>query len=241
MTAAPSPAHEAGPEVLLKTALECYSSAILHIAELAAPHHDQLMRLRERLALEPTVEALEESREALGAELARYREKAALGSLDPDRSLAFLDALTGLANRREFDRQVAARIAAGKQFCLLLFDLDGFKAINDRLGHLTGDEILKQVGGRLVGQIRARDFVCRWGGDEFLVILECGLANAVSRSRQIAQTVSGRYRIGLDENHQRVEVRVSVGVAERLPDESCEQLFARADQQLYREKAARTA
>src|SRR5712692_160401 len=112
--------------------------------------------------------------------------------------LASVDPLTGLANRLEFNRQIAARIDSDKPFCLLLFDLDNFKVVNDRFGHLCGDEILKQAGARLNGQIRTRDFVCRWGGDEFLVIMECGLANAAVRARQIAQWLGGPYRFAIE-------------------------------------------
>ncbi len=109
--------------------------------------------------------------------------------------LATLDPLTGVANRRELDRELAARIEARQEFCVLLFDLNGFKEINDRFGHLYGDEVLKQLAARLSGQVRARDYVCRWGGDEFVAILVCDLAIAEFRSQQIAERLNGPYRI----------------------------------------------
>ena len=80
---------------------------------------------------------------------------------------------------------------ANQEFCVLLFDLDGFKAVNDHFGHLCGDEVLKQVAARLSGQVRARDFVCRWGGDEFVAVLACEQAFAETRSRQIAARLNG--------------------------------------------------
>lgn len=156
-------------------------------------------------------------------------------------SLASLDPLTGVANRREFDRQLAARIAADRDFCMLLFDLDQFKAVNDRFGHLCGDQILKQLGARLSGQVRARDFVCRWGGDEFVAILECGLSNAVARSRQITQLLSGPYRVTVEGRDKRIDIRISCGVAERVAGETPEQLFRRVDDSLYRQKSGQTA
>jgi len=150
--------------------------------------------------------------------------------------LASRDALTGLANRREFNRQLAARIQAQREFCVLLFDLDALKCFNDQFGHLYGDEILKQLGARLSSQIRTRDFVCRWGGDEFAVILNCGLDPGVARSQQIAQWVNRPYSVSVDGREVLVEVHVSVGIAEHAPGETPEHLFQRVDESMYRQK-----
>ena len=151
--------------------------------------------------------------------------------------LASRDALTGVANRREFDRQLAARIEAKREFCVLLFDLDALKHFNDRHGHLYGDEILKQLGARLSSQIRTRDFVCRWGGDEFAVILNCGLHPGVARSQQIAQWVNRPYTVSVDGREIEVAVHVSVGIAEYIAGETPEQLFHRVDESMYSHKS----
>jgi GGDEF domain-containing protein len=98
--------------------------------------------------------------------------------------LATLDPLTGVAIRRDLDRELTARIEARRDFCVLLFDLKGFKEINDQFGQLYGDLVLKQLAARLSSQVRARDYVCRRGGDEFLAILACDLAVAESMYRQ---------------------------------------------------------
>jgi diguanylate cyclase (GGDEF)-like protein len=150
--------------------------------------------------------------------------------------LAYIDPLTGVANRREFDRQLAGRIAADRDFCILLFDLDAFKLVNDRFGHLCGDEVLKQLGARLARQVRSRDFVCRWGGDEFVAILECALPNAVARAQEIAQWLSGPYHVTVEGQQLDVEVGVSVGIAERVAGETPAQLFHRVDASLYSKK-----
>jgi diguanylate cyclase (GGDEF)-like protein len=150
--------------------------------------------------------------------------------------LASRDPLTAVANRREFDRQLASRIQAKHQFCVLLFDLNQFKNINDRLGHLCGDEVLKQVGARLGGQVRAGDVVCRWGGDEFVVLLDCDLDHAQTRSQQIAQWLTGMYRVHVEGTEMRVEISVAVGVGEYAAGETPEQLFQRVDESLYRHK-----
>lgn len=150
--------------------------------------------------------------------------------------LATLDPLTGVANRRDLDRELAARIEARQEFCVLLFDVDGFKEINDRYGHLYGDQVLKQLATRLSGQVRARDYICRWGGDEFLAILACDLAIAESRARQIAERLKGPYHIVVAGGEVRVDVAVTVGLVQYCAGESPEQIFRRVDEAMYRQK-----
>jgi diguanylate cyclase (GGDEF)-like protein len=150
--------------------------------------------------------------------------------------LAARDPLTGVANRRELDRQLAARIQAQREFCVLLFDLNHFKAINDQLGHLCGDEVLKQVGTRLGGHVRSHDLVCRWGGDEFVVLLDCARDHAITRSRQIAQWLNRAYVVSIEGRESVVNIAVSVGVAEYIPGETTEQLLQRVDESLYTQK-----
>jgi diguanylate cyclase (GGDEF)-like protein len=150
--------------------------------------------------------------------------------------LATLDPLTGVANRRDLDRELAARMEAGQEFCVLLFDLNGFKEINDRFGHLYGDEVLKQLAARLGSQVRARDYICRWGGDEFVAILACDFAVAQSRARHIAERLSGPYRVRGEGREIRVDVAVTVGLAQYFAGESSEQLFRRVDESMYARK-----
>jgi len=159
----------------------------------------------------------------------RLREAELLASRDP---------LTGVANRRELDRQLDSRIQAKREFSVLLFDLNQFKTVNDQLGHLCGDEVLKQVGARLGSQVRSRDLVCRWGGDEFVVLLDCDLDHAVTRSRQIVQWLNGVYRVHVEGAEMLVDVAVSVGVAAYLAGETSERLFERVDESLYQHKNA---
>jgi diguanylate cyclase (GGDEF)-like protein len=160
----------------------------------------------------------------------------ALASLQQAELLANLDPLTSVSNRREFDRQLVARLASSTTFCVLLFDLDRFKCVNDRYGHRCGDEILRQLGARLSRQVRTRDFVCRWGGDEFVVILDCALPPATSRAVRIAESLSGPYRVTSYGKELRIDVAVSFGAAERIPGETPEQLFDRVDESLYSQK-----
>jgi diguanylate cyclase (GGDEF)-like protein len=142
--------------------------------------------------------------------------------------LASIDPLTGVGNRRELEHQISARLKADKAFCLLLFDIDDFRTVNDHHGNLCGDELLKQVAARLSNQIRTRDFVCRWGGDEFLVIMECDLDNATRRSRQIAQWLSGPYRVKVEAQEFRIDLQMSAALVERQSDEDTPRLIQRA-------------
>ena len=130
---------------------------------------------------------------------------------------ASFDPLTRLPNRGEFERRTADIIAnaerQGAPFCLMLFDLDGFKQVNDTYGHAAGDEMLKVVGSRLRKAVRDDDVVARWGGDEFVVVMP-GVGEekmAARRAEQLAEQVAGRTRI--DGVTDALRVRVSVGVA----------------------------
>jgi diguanylate cyclase (GGDEF)-like protein len=232
----------------MTAALECYLSSILEIAEtiaeispeIAPAFCKQLMSLRSGLAAGATPEQLEESRLELHQILKRFCDQARV-HLQEAELLAALDPLTGVANRRDLDRELAARIEAGHEFCLLLFDLNGFKEINDRFGHLYGDEVLKQLAARLSSQVRAHDYICRWGGDEFVAILACDLAVAETRARQIAQRLNGAYHIRGPERELQVDITATVGLVQYCNGESPAQLFRRVDEAMYRQKQSSPA
>ena len=118
---------------------------------------------------------------------------------------ATTDELTGLLNRREFERMAEEMLLAADRFengiCVMLIDLNGFKEINDTLGHQTGDLVLKAVAERLRSAVRDTDVVARWGGDEFVLLLPgiedgTGVRAAAERiSRSLAATSSALTRI----------------------------------------------
>ncbi|GIJ52357.1 hypothetical protein Val02_92430 [Virgisporangium aliadipatigenens] len=150
---------------------------------------------------------------------------------------AFHDSLTGIANRAKFyDVAVGALREPGSNVALILIDLDGFKTVNDTLGHAAGDELLKVVAGRLTSAVRAEDLVARLGGDEFAVMIRdveppgdaAVLAHRVEAALTGPATLAGTT----------VNIRGSAGVAISRGAQHLEELLHEADVLLYRAKAA---
>jgi diguanylate cyclase (GGDEF)-like protein len=151
------------------------------------------------------------------------------------RQQADLDALTGLHNRRYFHETLAREVARahryGRRLALVVFDLDDFKAINDRIGHLSGDAVLAEAADRVRDVTRSADIACRVGGDEFAVILpEATRADADQLYQRIQDAVLAR-PIGSAGN-----LRFSAGVAELQSEDDAVAFFQRADDALYRAK-----
>ena len=156
--------------------------------------------------------------------------------------LATTDALTRLLNRRAMLERLSVEVDRARRFhsqlSLLMLDLDHFKAINDRHGHLSGDDILRQVGTLLSGVVRTIDVVARYGGEEFVLLLpETGTEGAVVFAERLRERVS-EHDFALD-NAGNNHLTCSIGVA-TFPSpnvSSTEDLFARADEALYRAKS----
>lgn len=162
---------------------------------------------------------------------------------DAQRQLAQMarhDMLTGLANRRHFEEQLAAAAAragrSGAPLALLYLDLDGFKRVNDNLGHEAGDQLLVAVAQRLKAGVRASDTVSRLGGDEFTVILEDAGSDAdrLQQCERLLDALSRPHRLGGRE----VLATPSIGIAVYRPGESLEALRQRADAAMYEAKRA---
>ena len=154
------------------------------------------------------------------------------------RQQADLDALTGLHNRRYFHETLVREVARAQRYsrglALVIVDIDDFKGVNDRIGHLAGDAALAETAGRVREAVRESDIPCRIGGDELgLILPESRLADAQRLATRIEQAVVARpvARAG--------HMRVSVGFAELQPNDDSTSLFERADQSLYAEKQAR--
>ncbi|MES2859351.1 MAG: sensor domain-containing diguanylate cyclase [Pseudomonadota bacterium] len=158
---------------------------------------------------------------------------------------ALTDAVTGLANRRAFfaeGARIMARAArAGSGVLVAFIDLDGFKAINDRLGHDVGDQLLTEVGRRIVAGRRAGDLVARFGGDEFVMMAEVPADHMERACRAVREGLETSTRGTYQLRDQRVDYAgASVGVAAANgPGADLDQLVKQADEAMYRNKQAR--
>ncbi len=154
------------------------------------------------------------------------------------------DALTGLANRARFEQKLndtaALCQAQGRLACVLFIDLDGFKAVNDTLGHQAGDEVLKAVAGRIKRVMRGEDLVARLGGDEFAVLLADVSEDAVVK--RVAAKIERAVRPPVAVDGGSAAVGASIGWSLLgTAGVSAAQVLADADQAMYRAKRARKA
>lgn len=150
------------------------------------------------------------------------------------------DALTGLANRHALTAVLAREMARAQRtqesLAVIMADIDHFKSINDRFGHGAGDEVLRRVAGCLAETIREADVACRYGGEEFLLVLP--MADSAC-----AQLVAERIRHGLSlldfsDIDSALRVSMSFGVSTLMGEEEASQLLMRADTALYAAKSA---
>jgi diguanylate cyclase (GGDEF)-like protein len=156
--------------------------------------------------------------------------------------LAYTDPLTALPNRRRFEERMESALwqarLDGTAVALLFLDLDGFKAVNDALGHAAGDELLRVVADRLRGRLRRGDLLARLGGDEFLAGL-VGLdpATAPAEAARVADQLQAVLTEPVLLGTEQVRVRASVGVSVH-PDDGAEfgPLLHRADARMYASK-----
>src|SRR4051812_2795078 len=154
---------------------------------------------------------------------------------------AFHDGLTGLANRSVFlDHTEQALRRAGRTGSapiVLCLDLDGFKDVNDSVGHQAGDELLRVIAGRLQGVVRTSDTVARLGGDEFAVLIDDttgGLPEAADLAQRLLEVIGDPVDLG----GLRVSVAASIGIVVAEPQATPLSLFRDADIAMYRAKAA---
>lgn len=157
------------------------------------------------------------------------------------RESSLRDALTGCFNRGHglatLDGELRRARRTGGPLSILMFDVDHFKTVNDRFGHLRGDELLASIGTELERITRSSDVRCRYGGDEFLVILpETPVLSAQQVAEGLRQAIEG-IKVGADD--ERVPVSISIGVAAAATGElDPKTLIHRADEALYRAKSA---
>lgn len=153
-------------------------------------------------------------------------------------ALANTDQLTGLPNRRGFELLAGQALQDARRqrqpLCALMLDIDNFKQLNDQHGHLAGDQALRAFAAHLRNLPRQSDIVCRWGGEEFAILLK-------DSSQEAARQLAERLRVSIEAlrlpiNGQQLQMTVSIGLSQREDQENIEQLLNRADRALYRAK-----
>jgi len=161
--------------------------------------------------------------------------KAGIGAYE---ELVIRDGLTGLYNRKYFDETLAKEIARSVRHnkipSLIMLDIDNFKGYNDSYGHPEGDNVLRKVGSEIKLQVREIDSPCRYGGEEFAIILPETIKDNVI-------LIAERIRRGIEKEvfsplGKRVSVSASFGVTQYIGGESAEGLLERADSRLYQVK-----
>lgn len=168
-------------------------------------------------------------------------EQAASGMrdhLEEQRRIALHDPLTTLPNRAAWNERLELEVARqqryGGQLSLAVLDVDHFKRINDSFGHLAGDRVLKIIANELRKRLRKTDFIARFGGEEFALLLP---ETPIEAGRQLLDTL----RAGVEScpfhfKGARIQVTLSAGIASFAPNDSAGQVFERADRALYRAK-----
>ncbi|MEM9657771.1 MAG: diguanylate cyclase, partial [Planctomycetota bacterium] len=155
-------------------------------------------------------------------------------------SEARTDALTDLHNRRAFDAAMEENLARyrrqGTPYSLMLFDVDHFKQFNDTHGHQAGDEVLRAVGATLKKVVKSSDLACRYGGEEFAVVMP----NTNARNGRVAADRVRRAidAMTIDFEGKQLTVTASVGIAEMLRSDDAQRLIRRADDAVYTSKEA---
>jgi diguanylate cyclase (GGDEF)-like protein len=172
-----------------------------------------------------------------GLKAQKQELQAALGQI---RTLATVDELTSLANRRYMNEVLAneeRRQSVPEQpLCIALLDIDFFKNVNDRFGHHGGDNVLRTFAAAARAELRAGDLLARWGGEEFLLLLpDTGVAEALPVLRRMAERVRAVEVPGVDMER---DLTFSAGLVERVEDEPFADTISRADGAMYQAKGS---
>jgi diguanylate cyclase (GGDEF)-like protein len=154
--------------------------------------------------------------------------------------MATTDKLTGVANRQAFDETMEQLVRSRRRnmrpFSVLLFDIDHFKRINDTFGHMRGDTVIRRVADAAARTLRASDMICRWGGEELIVLARnCPLQDAARLAETLRSTIAMEAILTPDDGSR---VTISVGVTEYAPGDTVDAILLRVDQALYEAKHA---
>lgn len=192
--------------------------------------------IRETSSFIDATEIFEESLRDTTTEIDQLKSE-----LDKARQQAFNDALTGLMNRRGFDNALEETISEAVKndspLCLLLIDIDHFKKVNDTHGHLVGDKVLRGLSRLLINQMRGNDFLSRYGGEEFAVILpNTPITGAYTVAENLRKSAQKLRLTHVKTGNRLTDITISTGVACYHKGESTENFINRCDKALYRAK-----
>lgn len=170
---------------------------------------------------------------------ARYRLEEQAEEIDRTRKEARTDALSGVANRKAFDEKLEMCVRDWRKhetpFVLVLADIDHFKWINDTHGHQAGDHVVERLGDFLKGFLREMDFIARYGGDEFAILItDCELKRGADIAERIrSRAASVVFNVATD---QRASITFSIGVAAPDGQDDAKGILEKADHAMYRSK-----
>ena len=164
----------------------------------------------------------------LKAEAHRFNAK-----LEQVEESASRDVLSGLYNRLSVETQIERRIDSGAPFCIAIIDINRFKRVNDEHGHLVGDELLRQFAANVQSAVRSTDVIGRWGGDEFILVMDGTLHDGLAQLDRLTSRVCRSYTIQTMEGPLKLEVSASTGLAEHIPGGTMHELLGRADAAMY--------
>jgi diguanylate cyclase len=220
-----------------------YDSNLMNATQklAVAQNRDQVKVIVESLVtstreMRETNKALEDRLTLSKSEISNLQQ-----SLEAIRAESLTDPLTGLGNRKYFDRSIDIAVqnalASGEPLSLLMFDIDHFKSFNDSYGHLTGDQVLRLVGMSLKQTIKGQDITARYGGEEFVVLLpNTALRQALTVADHIRRAIMSKELKKKSTGEILGRVTISVGVSMLKPDDDTDSLIERADACLYAAK-----
>ena len=203
-----------------------------------------LVSLKKQQEIEKTT-AAKESIERLNQRINAVEKKAQQMSVKAKefQKAAMRDGLTGLFTRGAFDAKIKETFeeftAQKKEFSIIVFDVDKFKDINDKLGHIAGDKVLKKVSECLEESFRKDDFIARYGGDEFIIIIE-NITEEMAQQKIEVFNKNLKKRRFVSQKHGEINLSVSAGTAKVVENDTIESLIDRADKAMYEIKESRS-
>ena len=171
--------------------------------------------------------------EHLRAEVSTYQVK-----LERAEHLAASDPLTGLGSRLWIEGRIQQRIDSGQPFSILLLDIECLRQLNGEHGRLVGDHLLREFAGELRSACRFSDLVARWGGNRFIVLMDCDHGEARSHAIRLQNAVARPYHVPGRTGYLHVQIETSLGLAEFHAGDSLNELLERADLELAKRQGA---